>query len=120
MPRLAGSHALLQRLQQEGVEVLLGNPSSTELRLMDALAAGEPWVARGARRAPRAREGGGRQRVAPQQARNKETREVTADEKGRQHERIIPAETTAGGGSDHGSGQPRCLCRKRKVPCLFI
>ena len=54
VPRLAGSHALLQRLQQEGVEVLLGNPSSAELRLMDALAAGEPWVARGARRALRA------------------------------------------------------------------
>ena len=42
MPRLAGSHALLELLQQEGVEVLFGNPGSTELPLMDALAVGGP------------------------------------------------------------------------------
>jgi benzoylformate decarboxylase len=39
MPVLTGRRALLQLLRQEGVEVLFGNPGTTELPLMDALAA---------------------------------------------------------------------------------
>jgi benzoylformate decarboxylase len=38
MPKLTGKHALLALLRQEGVEYLFGNPGTTELVLMDALA----------------------------------------------------------------------------------
>ena len=38
MPILSGRRALLQLLAQEGVELLFGNPGTTELPLMDALA----------------------------------------------------------------------------------
>src|SRR3974390_2622889 len=35
---MSGKRALLERLKQEGVEILFGNPGTTELPLMDALA----------------------------------------------------------------------------------
>src|SRR5579883_1248427 len=38
MPRIAGKRAFLELLRQEGVELLFGNPGTTELPLMDALA----------------------------------------------------------------------------------
>ncbi|HZB37553.1 MAG TPA: thiamine pyrophosphate-dependent enzyme [Beijerinckiaceae bacterium] len=40
MPRISGKHAFLELLRQEGVDILFGNPGTTELPLMDALAAG--------------------------------------------------------------------------------
>jgi benzoylformate decarboxylase len=39
MPRMSGKIALLELLKQEGVRVMFGNPGTTELPLMDALAA---------------------------------------------------------------------------------
>ena len=41
MPVLSGRRALLQLLAEEGVELLFGNPGTTELPLMDALAGDE-------------------------------------------------------------------------------
>src|SRR5271166_4849256 len=38
MPSITGKRAFLQLLKQEGVEILFGNPGTTELPLMDALA----------------------------------------------------------------------------------
>src|SRR5579883_2530803 len=38
MPRIAGKRAFLELLKQEGVELIFGNPGTTELPLMDALA----------------------------------------------------------------------------------
>ena len=38
MPLIAGKRAFLELLRQEGVEILFGNPGTTELPLMDALA----------------------------------------------------------------------------------
>src|SRR6202521_4393929 len=38
MPMTTGKQALLDLLAQEGVEVIFGNPGTTELPLMDALA----------------------------------------------------------------------------------
>ncbi|HUB96329.1 MAG TPA: thiamine pyrophosphate-binding protein [Stellaceae bacterium] len=38
MPHLSGKRALLELLKQEGVEAIFGNPGTTELPLMDALA----------------------------------------------------------------------------------
>ena len=38
MPVISGKRAFLEILKQEGVEVLFGNPGTTELPLMDALA----------------------------------------------------------------------------------
>ncbi len=38
MPSLSGKRAFLELLKQEGVDVLFGNPGTTELPLMDALA----------------------------------------------------------------------------------
>ncbi len=43
MPMLAGKTVLLELLKQEGVRVLFGNPGTTELPLMDALAV-EPAI----------------------------------------------------------------------------
>src|ERR671929_2297571 len=40
MPRISGKRAFLELLRQEGVDVLFGNPGTTELPLMDAFAAG--------------------------------------------------------------------------------
>jgi benzoylformate decarboxylase len=40
MAHLTGNLALLELLRQEGIEIIFGNPGSTELPLMDALAAG--------------------------------------------------------------------------------
>jgi benzoylformate decarboxylase len=39
VPVMTGKRALLELLKQEGVEILFGNPGTTELPLMDALAA---------------------------------------------------------------------------------
>src|ERR1700710_2173405 len=39
MPVMSGKTALLELLKQEGVRVMFGNPGTTELALMDALAA---------------------------------------------------------------------------------
>jgi benzoylformate decarboxylase len=39
LPVISGKRALLELFKQEGVEVLFGNPGTTELPLMDALAA---------------------------------------------------------------------------------
>src|SRR6476469_7906564 len=39
MPMMSGKAALLDLLRQEGVRVIFGNPGTTELPLMDALAA---------------------------------------------------------------------------------
>ena len=39
MPVMPGKTALLELLKQEGVRVMFGNPGTTELPLMDALAA---------------------------------------------------------------------------------
>src|ERR1700744_6801089 len=39
MPRMSGKIALLELLKQEGVRMMFGNPGTTELPLMDALAA---------------------------------------------------------------------------------
>ncbi len=39
MPMMPGKSALLELLKQEGVRILFGNPGTTELPLMDALAA---------------------------------------------------------------------------------
>jgi benzoylformate decarboxylase len=39
MPMMPGKSALLELLKQEGIRVLFGNPGTTELPLMDALAA---------------------------------------------------------------------------------
>jgi benzoylformate decarboxylase len=39
MPTMSGKTALLELLKQEGVRVMFGNPGTTELPLMDALAA---------------------------------------------------------------------------------
>ncbi len=41
MPRIAGKRAFLELLRQEGVELIFGNPGTTELPLMDALAVEE-------------------------------------------------------------------------------
>ena len=41
MPVLSGRRALIQLLAQEGVELMFGNPGTTELPLMDALAGDE-------------------------------------------------------------------------------
>jgi benzoylformate decarboxylase len=38
LPTLSGKRAFLELLKQEGVEILFGNPGTTELPLMDALA----------------------------------------------------------------------------------
>src|SRR5215472_10953714 len=38
MPRMAGKRAFLELLRQEGVDLIFGNPGTTELPLMDALA----------------------------------------------------------------------------------
>ena len=38
MPAMSGKRALLELLKQEGVEIIFGNPGTTELPLMDALA----------------------------------------------------------------------------------
>ena len=38
MPIMPGKTALLELLKQEGVEIIFGNPGTTELPLMDALA----------------------------------------------------------------------------------
>jgi benzoylformate decarboxylase len=38
MPMMSGKRAFLELLRQEGVEVIFGNPGTTELPLMDALA----------------------------------------------------------------------------------
>ena len=38
MPAMSGKRAFLELLKQEGVEILFGNPGTTELPLMDALA----------------------------------------------------------------------------------
>jgi benzoylformate decarboxylase len=38
MPHLSGKRAFLELLKQEGVDVMFGNPGTTELPLMDALA----------------------------------------------------------------------------------
>ena len=38
MPVISGKRAFLEILKQEGVEVMFGNPGTTELPLMDALA----------------------------------------------------------------------------------
>ena len=38
MPRISGKRAFLELLKQEGVEILFGNPGTTELPLMDAFA----------------------------------------------------------------------------------
>jgi benzoylformate decarboxylase len=38
LPAMSGKHAFLELLKQEGVEILFGNPGTTELPLMDALA----------------------------------------------------------------------------------
>ena len=38
MPLISGKRAFLELLRQEGVEVIFGNPGTTELPLMDALA----------------------------------------------------------------------------------
>src|SRR5262249_42064039 len=38
MPLMSGSRAFLELLRQEGVEIIFGNPGTTELPLMDALA----------------------------------------------------------------------------------
>src|SRR3712207_4374337 len=38
MPLISGKRAFLELLKQEGVEVMFGNPGTTELPLMDALA----------------------------------------------------------------------------------
>src|SRR6516162_433624 len=38
MPLISGTRAFLELLRQEGVEVIFGNPGTTELPLMDALA----------------------------------------------------------------------------------
>ena len=40
MPRISGKRAFLELLRQEGVDILFGNPGTTELPLMDAFAAG--------------------------------------------------------------------------------
>jgi benzoylformate decarboxylase len=39
MPMMPGKSALLELLKQEGIKILFGNPGTTELPLMDALAA---------------------------------------------------------------------------------
>ncbi len=39
MPVMSGKRAFLELIKQEGVEILFGNPGTTELPLMDALAA---------------------------------------------------------------------------------
>src|SRR5262249_40190361 len=39
LPAMSGKRAFLELLKQEGVEILFGNPGTTELPLMDALAA---------------------------------------------------------------------------------
>lgn len=38
MPLMSGKRAFLELLRQEGVEIMFGNPGTTELPLMDALA----------------------------------------------------------------------------------
>src|SRR3546814_9341505 len=38
LPSMSGKRAFLELLKQEGVEILFGNPGTTELPLMDALA----------------------------------------------------------------------------------
>src|SRR5205085_5668542 len=38
LPVMSGKRAFLELLKQEGVEILFGNPGTTELPLMDALA----------------------------------------------------------------------------------
>ena len=38
MPVISGKRAFLELLRQEGIEILFGNPGTTELPLMDALA----------------------------------------------------------------------------------
>jgi benzoylformate decarboxylase len=38
LPAMSGKRTFLELLKQEGVEILFGNPGTTELRLMDALA----------------------------------------------------------------------------------
>lgn len=43
MPRMTGRRALLQLLRQEGIDVIFGNPGTTEITLIDELA-GEPGM----------------------------------------------------------------------------
>ena len=38
LPAMSGKRAFLELLKQEGVEIMFGNPGTTELPLMDALA----------------------------------------------------------------------------------
>src|SRR6476659_3325469 len=38
LPVMSGKHAFFELLRQEGVEVVFGNPGTTELPLMDAFA----------------------------------------------------------------------------------
>ena len=38
MPLMSGKRAFLELLKQEGVDIIFGNPGTTELPLMDALA----------------------------------------------------------------------------------
>ena len=38
VPHMSGKRAFLELLKQEGVETMFGNPGTTELPLMDALA----------------------------------------------------------------------------------
>ena len=54
MPLISGKRAFLEILKQEGVEVMFGNPGTTELPLMDGLAVEpeHPLRARRCRRPP--------------------------------------------------------------------
>jgi benzoylformate decarboxylase len=38
LPTMSGSQALMELLKQEGVKILFGNPGTTEVPLLDALA----------------------------------------------------------------------------------
>ena len=38
LPAMSGKRAFLELLKQEGVEIMFGNPGTTELPLMDAFA----------------------------------------------------------------------------------
>lgn len=43
MPSISGKRALLELLKQEGIDLMFGNPGTTELPLMDALAVDEDF-----------------------------------------------------------------------------
>jgi thiamine pyrophosphate-dependent acetolactate synthase large subunit-like protein len=47
---MSGKRAFLKLLKQEGVDILFGNPGTTELPLMDVLAADRTGVSVAARR----------------------------------------------------------------------